>query len=150
MNSLRVASDALLLSSRQVLALRIGGPEAELAIEPESSGVDRLGIVVPNLIGIDRDRAASAELSEEAQELGEEPGRLAFAEGVVDVEAQLEAVAERQALDIGERDAILEQQGGEVGVGQVQAEQQDTPTQSDPDAEDAVEDVEERPAGKER
>ncbi len=45
---------------------------------------------------------------EQAQHPGEDPGRLSFAEGVVQVETDFHAVAQRQRLEVPDGDAVLQ------------------------------------------
>src|SRR6516164_8212185 len=77
------------LALRQRQQFRTARPEPKLAIKPESPGLDRLFILVFELVRIHREASYIGELVQQMEHLGIDPRSLAVAERVEGVEADL-------------------------------------------------------------
>src|SRR5262249_1365667 len=88
--------------------LGIRRSEAELSVEPEGTRLNRLLVLVADLIGVDREGGDAGRLPAEAQNLGVDPGRLRLAEGVIDVETDFHSLEEGEPLEVSDRDAVDE------------------------------------------
>src|SRR5436853_576022 len=91
------------------------GAEAELAVEPERARLDALLVAVAQLIRVNREDARAEQLAEESQDARVNPGRLALAEGVEEVESGLDALERRECLGVAAGHAVLEDQLRVVG-----------------------------------
>jgi hypothetical protein len=110
----RVARDPPLLGREPGLHRLRSRAETELAVEPEGARLDRFRVLVAELIRVDREGGHAIDLVEKPKDAAEDPGGLAFAERVIDVEADLDPLEEGEALDVADRDAVLHDESGET------------------------------------
>src|ERR1039458_8028087 len=75
------------------------GAKTQLAIKPESAGLDGLFVLIAELIGIDRKTGHARKLMQEVKDLGINPSCLPVAKGVEGVEPNLHPLKQRDALD---------------------------------------------------
>src|SRR5260370_35953312 len=107
----------LLLFSRQKLRdARISRAEAELAIKPEGAGFDGFLVVEAELVGIDGEERDTEQLVKQPQKARVEPGGLAFAKSVVEVEADLHLLRIGERFDVADGDGVLEDEAGVIGA----------------------------------
>ncbi len=111
-----ICGDRPLFSGEQTCDLRIGGSESELAVEPESAGLDALLVLEADLVRIDRERCDAEDLPEQVQELREDPRRLPFAKRVVHVETDLDPIEEGEPLEVADGHAVLQDERGVSGA----------------------------------
>src|SRR5215471_6498981 len=111
-----MASELLLLPARQLAQSRIGRSESQLPVEPESPRLERLLVLMADLVRIDRKRRNAKRLVKKLQNLSEDPGRFAFAERVVDVETDLDAFEKRERFHVTDRHPVLDEEGGKAGA----------------------------------
>src|SRR6266480_522095 len=109
-------SDPLSFSQCYLHQLCPDGTKAQLAIKPKCARFDSLFVFVADLIRIDREDRNAQKLAHQTQDAAEEPGRLAFAKCVIEVEAALQALKDRQSFEVRERHAILQNQCGVIGA----------------------------------
>src|ERR1039458_177522 len=88
----------------------------QLAIKPESAGLDCLFVLMAELIGIDRKTGHPSELMQEVQNLGINPSCLSVAKGVKSVEPYLHPVEQGDALDVIDGNAIPQRQTRMIGT----------------------------------
>src|SRR5450755_238206 len=84
---IRIARHSLLFPECQRHQVGATRPKSELAVEPEGSRLDRLLVVLTDLVGIDRETGNSSKLVQQMQHLGVDPSGFAFAEGVKRIES---------------------------------------------------------------
>src|SRR6266481_7873842 len=69
-----------------------------------------------DLIGVDRENVDNEHLPHQPQNASVQPGRLAFAKGIVKIKAAFHSLKNREALEIADRYAVLENQSGMIGA----------------------------------
>src|SRR6266404_2728940 len=89
--------------------------ESKLAIEPERAGCDGFFILMAELVRIDGIARDAETLPEEFQQASVEPGGLAFAKRVIEVEADFHSLEQRQTFDVSDRKAVLEKHAAVIG-----------------------------------
>src|SRR6266567_3703789 len=103
----RVRRDLLLLPSGELFQIFAAGTEAELAVKPERSGVDRFVIILADLVRIDRNRVRARERAQAAQRLRINPRGLALTIGIEGIEANFDPLAQPDGFDVIDGNAIL-------------------------------------------
>src|ERR1035437_652319 len=83
------------------------GTKSQLAIKPESARLNRLFVLMAELIGINRKTGHPGELMQEVKNFGIDPCCLSVAKGVKGVEPYLHPIKQRDALDVVDGNAIL-------------------------------------------
>src|ERR1700722_2700113 len=104
----RVRRNLLLFSSRELLQRRTTRAKTELAIKPEGSRIERLVILLSDLVRINRDRRRPRERAKTTQHLRIDPRGLALAIRVESVEADFDPLAQTDRLDVVDGNTILE------------------------------------------
>src|SRR5215469_17033435 len=104
-----MASELLLLPPRQLAQSRIGRSESQLPVEPESPRLERLLVLMADLVRIDREGRNAKRLVKKLQDLSEYPGRFAFAERVVDVETNFDAFEKGKCFHVTDRYPVLDE-----------------------------------------
>src|SRR6266446_4825229 len=108
--------DPSLFSQRQLHQLWPNWAKSQLAIKPERTRFDTLFVFATDLIWIDREDRNAQKLPHQTEYAAEEPGRFAFAKCVIEVEAALKALKDRQSFEVRDRHAVLRNQGGVIGA----------------------------------
>ncbi len=109
-----VGSDLLLFRFAQRGQVGTSGTEAELAIEPESAGLDRLLVFKTNLIRVDGNHVHAQQRTQRPQYLRVDPGGLALAKSIVGVEADLDPVEERDRFQVVDGHAVFQRDAAGV------------------------------------
>src|SRR5580692_8716401 len=113
---LRVGRDLPLFPSGELFQFLAAGAKAELAVEPERTGIEGLVVVLSDLIGIDGNCGCARERRETTQRLRINPCGLALAVRVKRVEAHLDPFAEADGFDVVDGHSVLEGEASDVGA----------------------------------
>src|SRR5262245_61462348 len=95
-----VSQELLLFRLRQLFQIRTHGTESQLAIEPESAGVNGFFIAVADLIRINRNDSDPVDLPQKTQGLGVNPCGFSVAIGGKSIEADFHPIEERDPLNV--------------------------------------------------
>src|SRR5664279_6227134 len=106
--ALGVACDLLLFPLSEGHQIWTAGPEPELAIEPECSRLNRLFVVLADLVGIHRNAGRTRKLMQQMQHLGIDPRRFTLAKCIKRIEPNLDPFEESDGLEIVDRYSILQ------------------------------------------
>src|ERR1035437_1405751 len=112
----RIASHFRFLSPGNRKQFGTPGTKPQLAIKPESAGLDRLFVLMAKLVGIDRKTGHAGKLMQEVKHFGINPSCLSVAEGVKSVEPYLHPLKPRDALNVVDGNAILQRQTRMIGA----------------------------------
>src|SRR5579859_6039357 len=111
---LRIRGNLPLFFLGQRLKTLVPAAESQFAVKPESPGIDRLVVVLPDLIRIDRDRGRARERAKTAQSQRVNPGSFALPVSVESVEANFDPFAQPDGFDVINGNAILESESRNV------------------------------------
>ncbi len=111
-------SRAIRFSSLRVSCQQIGAarPKSQLAIEPKSTRLDRLFVVLADLVGVDREAGHACKLVQQVQYFGVDPRSLALTKSVERIEANLHPLEQSNRFEVIDGHAILERESGVVGT----------------------------------
>src|SRR5580698_9505603 len=112
----RVRSQLRFLGQQKLGHRRVRGVKTQLPIKPKRAGLDGFVVMVTHLIGVDREASDREQLAKQPQQARVNPGRLAFAKRVVEIEADLHVLKQGQAFDVADGDAVLEEHPSVIGA----------------------------------